>query len=97
MSGRVMFYVQHLLGIGHLRRAEILAKAMVAEGLTSRSLMAVAGRGSFVSRRDGCASSRPRRSPGKISPTLLDEAGRPVDEAWRAAREDCASRPPRRA
>ncbi|MGH6924074.1 MAG: glycosyltransferase family protein [Propylenella sp.] len=33
MSGRVLFYVQHLLGVGHLKRAEILAGAMAAAGL----------------------------------------------------------------
>jgi|FEC22Drversion2_1045045.scaffolds.fasta_scaffold00400_4 predicted glycosyltransferase len=32
MSPRVFFYVQHLLGIGHLRRAAVLARAMVADG-----------------------------------------------------------------
>ena len=29
---RVFFYVQHLLGIGHLRRAAVLARALVAGG-----------------------------------------------------------------
>jgi predicted glycosyltransferase len=32
MSPRVFFYVQHLLGIGHLRRAAVLARAMAANG-----------------------------------------------------------------
>ena len=32
MTGRVFFYVQHLLGIGHLRRAATLARAMAAGG-----------------------------------------------------------------
>ena len=30
---RVFFYVQHLLGIGHLKRAATLARALAAEGL----------------------------------------------------------------
>ena len=33
MSNRVFFYVQHLLGIGHLKRATTLARAMTALGL----------------------------------------------------------------
>ena len=33
MSRRVMFYVQHLLGIGHLKRASLIARAMAAAGL----------------------------------------------------------------
>ncbi|MCH8110355.1 MAG: glycosyl transferase, partial [Proteobacteria bacterium] len=30
---RVFFYVQHLLGIGHLRRAATITRAMAARGL----------------------------------------------------------------
>ena len=33
MRARVLFYVQHLLGVGHLKRAEILASAMSEAGL----------------------------------------------------------------
>ena len=33
MSCRVMFYVQHLLGIGHLKRASLITRAMAAAGL----------------------------------------------------------------
>jgi predicted glycosyltransferase len=29
---KLAFYVQHLLGIGHHRRAELLARALVADG-----------------------------------------------------------------
>jgi predicted glycosyltransferase len=32
MSARVLFYVQHLLGIGHLRRAATLARALASGG-----------------------------------------------------------------
>lgn len=40
---QVMFYVQHLLGIGHVRRAALLARGMAARGSTSASSSA-AGR-----------------------------------------------------
>ena len=33
MTRRVLFHVQHLLGIGHLRRAAALAKACAGHGL----------------------------------------------------------------
>jgi predicted glycosyltransferase len=33
MSRRVLFYVQHLLGVGHVRRAAALARAMAAKNL----------------------------------------------------------------
>ena len=32
MTARVFFYVQHLLGIGHLRRAAVLARALADGG-----------------------------------------------------------------
>ena len=34
MSARVLFYVQHLMGVGHVFRAMRLVKAMVREGLS---------------------------------------------------------------
>ena len=30
---RVLFYVQHLLGIGHLKRAALICRALAAAGL----------------------------------------------------------------
>ena len=33
MAARVFFYVQHLLGIGHLKRAATIARAMADAGL----------------------------------------------------------------
>ena len=33
MTGSVLLYVQHLLGIGHLRRSLIIAEALVREGI----------------------------------------------------------------
>jgi predicted glycosyltransferase len=33
MTKRVLFYVQHLLGIGHLKRAATLARGLAADGL----------------------------------------------------------------
>ena len=39
MTCRVMFYVQHLLGVGHVARAAAIARAMVAEGLDVRVVL----------------------------------------------------------
>ncbi len=33
MNARVLFYVQSLLGIGHLKRASLIARALAAAGL----------------------------------------------------------------
>ncbi len=88
MSGRVLFYVQHLLGVGHLRRAEILAAAMAAAGLD----VTVAYGGlpfpevPFKSVR--VAPLPPATIAGEDFSTLRDASGAPVDEGWREARRD---------
>ena len=41
---RVLFYVQHLLGIGHLKRATTLARAMTEQALN----VTVVSGGEFV-------------------------------------------------
>ena len=76
-EARVLFHVQHLLGVGHLRRAEILAAAMAADGLDVT--VALGGRpvaGSAVPRRAGRRSSRRRPIAGEDFSTLLDADGR---------------------
>ncbi len=85
---RVLFYVQHLLGIGHLKRAEILAQAMAAEGLDvtvaygGRAFPEIPFRGVKVAALPSAAIANEDFS------TLLDDGGRPVDEPWRAARRN---------
>lgn len=75
----VFFYVQHLLGIGHLRRASAIATALREAGLQ----VTLASGGLPVPGIDVLqlppASSRDFK-------TLLDERGQPVDEAWRRNR-----------
>ena len=88
MTRRVLFYVQHLLGIGHLKRAEILAEAMAGHGLDvtvaygGRAFPEVTFRGVKVAPLPSAAIANEDFS------TLIDEAGRPVDDAWRAARRN---------
>ncbi len=81
-----MFYVQHLLGIGHLKRASILAEAMSKVGL---SVSVVLG-GPPVEGIDfvGCASVAlpPVRAADAEFSALVDEEGRPIDDAWRDRR-----------
>jgi predicted glycosyltransferase len=85
MSG-VFFYVQNLLGIGHLRRAAVLAKAMSEAGLT---VDFVAGGMPVVGLDIGGArlvQLPPVRSADERFSALLDAEGRPIDEAWRQRR-----------
>ncbi|MGI9464855.1 MAG: glycosyl transferase, partial [Aestuariivirgaceae bacterium] len=42
MSASVLFYVQHLLGVGHLARASLVCEALAARG--ARVTMVTGGR-----------------------------------------------------
>jgi len=79
---KVFFYVQHLLGIGHLKRAATLARALRAAGFD----VTLASGGAPV---EGIEVFQlpPARSDASFK-NLLDEHGNPVDEAWKARRRD---------
>ena len=83
---RVFVYVQHLLGIGHLKRAATLARALAAEGLQ----VTLASGGAVV---PGMTVDKvrfvqlPPASAADLSfKSLVDEAGRAVDDAWKRRR-----------
>jgi predicted glycosyltransferase len=84
----VFFWVQHLLGIGHLTRAATLVRAMRRAGL---SVTLVSG-GLPVAGLDLEGAEflqlAPLQSDGIDFKVLLDAAGRPVDEAFKAARRE---------
>lgn len=78
---RVFSYVQHLLGIGHLKRAATLARALERAGFE----VTLASGGTPV------AGIPALQLPPVSSPDfrqLLDEHGKPVDDAWKARRRD---------
>jgi predicted glycosyltransferase len=83
---RVFFYVQHLLGIGHLRRAAAITRALERHGL---SIAFVAG-GEPVPGLDlGDAEViqlPPARAGDSGFGSIVDGAGRPIDDAWRDRR-----------
>ena len=86
MTGRVFFYVQHLLGIGHLRRAATLARTMVAGGF---DVLLVSG-GAPI---DGLALGGARfhqlpslRAADSGLKDLVRFDGTPLDDAFRADR-----------
>jgi predicted glycosyltransferase len=86
---RVFFYVQHLLGIGHLKRAVTLARAMAAAGLevTLASggppvLELAVGRGVRL------VQLPPASAADLTFKVLVDGNGKPVDDAWRRARAE---------
>lgn len=89
MSGRrVLVYVQHLLGIGHLKRAATLARALLDAGLE----VTLASGGPAVPgiSVDGARWVQlPAASAADMSfKRLLDESGKEIDAAWKRRRSD---------
>ena len=86
MTGRVFFYVQHLLGIGHLRRAATLARAMAAG---SFDVLLVSGGAPIDGLALGGARFHqlpPLRAADSGLRDLVRLDGTPLDDAFRAAR-----------
>ncbi len=87
MTGSVLFYVQHLLGIGHLRRALYLVEGLAAAGI---EVTLVSG-GEQLPELAGAAAGRvvqlaPIRAQDAGFRALVDCDGRPVGDALRAGR-----------
>lgn len=85
---RVFFYVQHLLGIGHLRRAAILCREMSQSHFDVTLVMG----GRPVAPLDIGEASLVHLPSLHIGDggfhDLVDHADRPVDEHWKAQRRD---------
>lgn len=79
---KVFFYVQHLLGIGHLRRAATLAQALERAGF--EVTLASGGRPVQGYR----VLQLPPASSDPDFKQLLDESGNPVDDAWKRRRRE---------
>ena len=88
MTRRVMIYVQHLLGTGHLKRAAIIARASAERGLE----VTLASGGVPVDDLDvgdaTLAQLPPLKSRDAAFTGLVDAGGSAVDEAWLARRRD---------
>jgi predicted glycosyltransferase len=86
MNGSVLFYVQHLVGIGHLRRALNLVEALAAEGL---AVTLVSG-GEPLPDLAGAAARVVQLAPIRARDAgfraLVGGDGRPVDDALRERR-----------
>ncbi|MCP4326826.1 MAG: glycosyl transferase family 28 [Alphaproteobacteria bacterium] len=83
-----MIYVQHLLGIGHYKRAELLALALDRAGIEVDLItggMAVVAVGTGNVRIHQLA---PLRAADMTFRTLVDGDGQPLDDRFRAARRD---------
>jgi predicted glycosyltransferase len=80
-----MLYVQHLLGVGHLRRASLLAKALDAAGADCLFVS-----GGLPQDKLDIGTARLAQLPPVFcrdeSFTLLDETGSPVTQDWKDRR-----------
>jgi len=83
---RVLFYVQHLLGIGHQRRAATLTRAFARAGM---QVTLVSG-GQEIPGLDlggaRLAQLPPTRATDLFFKNLVDENDRPIDDAWKQRR-----------
>lgn len=84
----VFFYVQHLFGVGHLRRAVVLARAMRRAGLTVRLVSGGFPVPALALDDLDPVQLPPVRSADESFKVLLDADGRPIDEAWKARRRE---------
>ncbi len=90
MSERVdvLLYVQHLLGIGHIRRAAVLARAFQRAGL--KVVFVTGGLPVPGLALDGVEVVQlpPARAQDESFAVILDEHDQPIDDAWKARRRD---------
>ena len=87
MSGSVLFYVQHLLGIGHVQRTFRLADAVAREGI---AVTLVSGGepppGPICMQSARIVQLAPIRASDASFKELVGPGGQPIDEKLRAAR-----------
>lgn len=82
---RVMFYVQHLLGTGHVKRALIITERLRALGC---EVLLVSGgaRTNETTRDANLLQLPPVRARDESFHELIDEQGKPIDGVWQRNR-----------
>lgn len=84
---KLLFHVQHFLGVGHHRRAEALARALAEAG----HAVTVASGGEPVPGEDWGGARVVHLPPARVDTgdfrTLRHPDGTPVDDAWREGRK----------
>ncbi len=84
---RVFFYVQHLLGIGHLRRAAAIAGALIDAGAEVDLVLGGAPVEGIAPAKARVVQLPPAVASDAQFTHLLDDQGRKVDERWKVARK----------
>ena len=88
MTARVMFYVQHLLGIGHLARASLVCKGLVRQGLEVKMVMGGAPVEGFPGNGIDVAYLPGLKAGCMEFNALTDLTGTPVDAIYLDNRRD---------
>ena len=85
---KTLFYVQHLLGIGHLMRAGTLTRALEANGIEVTLVSGGEPVPNFASGATHFVQLPPTRAVDKYFKVLVDENGREIDDDWKLRRRD---------
>ena len=88
MTRRIFYYVQHLLGIGHLARASHVAQAMVRQGMQVTMVTGGAPVAGFPGPGVTQVALPEIRAGDAGFAGLTDAAGTPIDDAFKARRRD---------
>jgi predicted glycosyltransferase len=88
MPRRVLFYVQHLLGIGHLQRARRIAEALIEADLAVTMIEGGPAAAGILFPPGVDIVRLPPIRARDASFALVDAAGEPVSDALRAARRE---------
>ena len=86
-SPRVFFYVQHLLGIGHLRRAAAIAGALIEAGAQVDFVLGGAPVEGIAPAKAKVVQLPPAVASDAQFTHLLDDQGKKVDERWKVSRK----------
>jgi len=82
----ILIHVQHLLGIGHLQRALLLAEALGSHGMRAELVSGGMPPPMPIPAGVGFHQLAPARSPDAEFTRLVDADGHEVDDAWRVVR-----------
>ncbi|MCE7028957.1 glycosyltransferase family protein [Jiella avicenniae] len=85
---RVLFHVQHLLGVGHLRRGELITRAMAARGIEVTVALGGHPVPEMPFKEAEVVQLPPVSIEGADFKTLYDETGKPIDAEWKARRTE---------
>jgi predicted glycosyltransferase len=88
LAGKVLFYVQHLLGIGHLARASLICQALETKGFTVKLVMGGVPVKGVPDKNLDIAQLPPLKAGCIRFNDLADEHGQTVDQKYLDGRRD---------